>query len=59
MFGWDVAEQVIEPGVDVLDQFLPGRQQPGVDQGLADLAAGMAAGEGVGWLRVMSASLWS
>ena len=42
-----LAEQVIEPGVDVFDQLLPGRQQPGVDQGLADLAAGMAAGEGV------------
>ena len=42
-----VAEQVIEPGIDVFDQLLPGRQQPGVDQGLADLTAGMAAGEGV------------
>ena len=47
MLAGHVAEQVVEPGVDVFDQFLPGRQQPGVHQGLADLAAGMAAGEGV------------
>jgi hypothetical protein len=47
MLAGHIAEQVIEPGVDVFDQLLPRRQQPGMDQGLADLTAGMAAGKGV------------
>jgi hypothetical protein len=46
MLAGHAGEQVIEPGVDAFDQLLPGRQQPDVHQGLADLAAGMAAGEG-------------
>lgn len=47
MLSGRAVEQVIKPGTDVLDELIAGWQQAGVDEGLADLAAGVAAGERV------------
>lgn len=47
MVAGDVAELVAEPCPDVLDALVPGWQDAAVDEGLADLAAGLAARVGI------------
>jgi predicted transcriptional regulator len=56
MVAGDVAELVAEPCLHVLDALVPGWQDAAVDEGLADLAAGLAARVGVDELVVSGPS---